>query len=209
MTKVFEVRVNVDRVSPELAERVLDDLDGMTGHDHSSQSFVAVEWVASCYQEALEGLTEWLSKNQCCVLRVPLDLATRADIAERLDVTRQAVHLWTTGQRGTDFPSIANPVAGGVWLWGDVVEWAIRHHHLPDERPRHPSLDEVDEANFYLKERAQNRRNNHAFCVVIDVPAAPWANVPAPRELGTASHSTFTTNRGAYRASAGWISSSK
>lgn len=53
------------------------------------------------------------------------DLVSRQDIADRLDISRQAVGNWVRGERhqGYAFPLPAHAVAGGVWLWGDVVDW--------------------------------------------------------------------------------------
>jgi hypothetical protein len=72
------------------------------------------------------------------VLRSYQDLVTRQDIADRLEVTRQAVGTWVRGERhhDTPFPPPSSLVAGGVWLWGDVVAWC------------RASGRDVDDANF-------------------------------------------------------------
>lgn len=59
------------------------------------------------------------------VLRSYPDLVTRAEIAERFDVTRQVVGNWVRGERqsGIAFPIPAHLAANGLWLWGDVVAW--------------------------------------------------------------------------------------
>ncbi|MFC8528401.1 hypothetical protein [Nocardia sp. NPDC057227] len=71
------------------------------------------------------------------------DLVTRQDIAERAEVTRQAVGNWVRGERlRTDpFPVPANLVGGGVWLWGDVVAWLRRQGHETDDL-EFPSLSD-------------------------------------------------------------------
>ncbi|MFC8046236.1 hypothetical protein [Nocardia sp. NPDC057353] len=63
------------------------------------------------------------------------DLVTRQDIAERAEVTRQAVGNWVRGerQRADAFPTPANLVGGGVWLWGDVVAWLRRQDYETDD----------------------------------------------------------------------------
>jgi transcriptional regulator with XRE-family HTH domain len=77
------------------------------------------------------------------VLRTYQDLVTRQDIASRLGVTRQAVGNWVRGERHDDtpFPSPVSLVAGGVWLWGDVVSWARASNHAVDEE-HFPSLND-------------------------------------------------------------------
>jgi hypothetical protein len=60
------------------------------------------------------------------VQRTYQDLVSRQDVADRLNVTRQAVGNWVRGDRHdeTPFPAPASLVAGGAWLWGDVAAWA-------------------------------------------------------------------------------------
>jgi transcriptional regulator with XRE-family HTH domain len=55
----------------------------------------------------------------------PDTLVTMADIAERAGITRQAVSLYVSGKRGTDFP---RPIAkvdtpSPLWDWIAVAEW--------------------------------------------------------------------------------------
>lgn len=46
-----------------------------------------------------------------------------AEIADRLDVARQMVHLWR--QRHDDFPEpVATLRQAMVWYWPDVEKWA-------------------------------------------------------------------------------------
>ncbi|WP_138917876.1 XRE family transcriptional regulator [Gordonia effusa] len=59
------------------------------------------------------------------VVRTYPDFVTRGDIAERAGKTRQAVGNWIRGDRQSAiaFPRPVNLVAGGIWLWGTVVDW--------------------------------------------------------------------------------------
>lgn len=63
------------------------------------------------------------------------DLVTRADIAERVGMRRQAVDNWVRGDRQQGFPSPAHLVGGGAWLWRDVSDWLQRERikGLPDD----------------------------------------------------------------------------
>lgn len=50
-------------------------------------------------------------------------LVGAAEIADRLDVARQMVHLWR--QRHDDFPEpVASLRQAMVWYWPDVERWA-------------------------------------------------------------------------------------
>jgi len=64
------------------------------------------------------------------VLRCVEDLVTRGDIAERTGMTRQAVSNWVRGERQatTPFPSPYVLAGGGLWLWGEVLEWLREVH---------------------------------------------------------------------------------
>ncbi|MEV8238484.1 hypothetical protein AB0P23_24835 [Rhodococcus sp. NPDC077669] len=63
------------------------------------------------------------------------DLVTRQDIAERAEVSRQAVGNWVRGERvqSHPFPTPVNLVGGGAWLWGDVVSWLRQQERNTDE----------------------------------------------------------------------------
>jgi hypothetical protein len=56
------------------------------------------------------------------------NMVTLAVIAERAHVTREAVRLWSTGQRGPgDFPPamLVTPAGEKVWDWQQVAGWLI------------------------------------------------------------------------------------
>lgn len=71
------------------------------------------------------------------------DLVTRQDIADRAEVSRQAVGNWVRGERiqSDPFPAPVNFVGGGAWLWGDVAAWLRRHDRGADEM-EFPSIDD-------------------------------------------------------------------
>jgi hypothetical protein len=59
-------------------------------------------------------------------------------IAQRAGVSREAVRLWATGQRGPGgFPKPALVTAGGeqIWNWVEVAPW-IAEHQANEERRR-------------------------------------------------------------------------
>ena len=84
------------------------------------------------------------------VQRAVPDLLTRADIADRLGVTRQAVQNWIKGARQEDFPRALNPVNGGVWLWHDVRGWALANGRLADHGVESPTVDQIDTLNAWI-----------------------------------------------------------
>ena len=62
------------------------------------------------------------------VTRAHPDLVTTTAIADRVGVSRQAVHQWVTGRASTQFPepyAVLEPEGKPVkvWRWGDVTPW--------------------------------------------------------------------------------------
>lgn len=57
------------------------------------------------------------------------DLVTRQDIADRIGMSRQAVGNWVRGDRheADPFPTPTTLVAGGAWLWSEVIGWLTRN----------------------------------------------------------------------------------
>jgi hypothetical protein len=58
------------------------------------------------------------------------NMVTMLDIANRAGVSREAVRLWATGQRGPgDFPKPLLVTTGGesLWDWEQVAPWIERH----------------------------------------------------------------------------------
>lgn len=147
---VFDVQLLVDEVPEGIVDEIIDTFEGTTGHDHTGSAFVNGFVEAPTFLDAVESFSRWLEERGCVPQRVDLDLATRGDIARRLGATRQAAANWAAGRRGAGFPTPFNPVSGGVWLWGDVVAWAIEHGRLPPETPLPPQAEAVTLANSFL-----------------------------------------------------------
>jgi hypothetical protein len=83
---------------------------------------------ASSFAEAvLEAVSQVEMGNDLRVLRLePDNIVTMADIAERLDRTRESVRLLIAGRRGPGgFPSpISHAMGRGrLWRWSDVALW--------------------------------------------------------------------------------------
>lgn len=95
------------------------------------------------------------------VARTYPDLVTRQDIADRAEVSRQAVGNWVRGERiqSDPFPTPVNLVGGGAWLWGDVVAWLRRNDHEIDDI-EFPSINDharIDSALLRSTESSSTR----------------------------------------------------
>ena len=77
-------------------------------------------------------------------------LVALGDIADRLDITSEAVRLWAAGKRHADtpFPSPAGRVSASrtvmkIWSWPDVLTW-LREEYRLDPEPNIEYLNERD-----------------------------------------------------------------
>ncbi|MDO5502431.1 MAG: hypothetical protein Q4G67_04565 [Actinomycetia bacterium] len=91
------------------------------------------------------------------VHRVYHDLVTRSQIAERAHVSRQAVGLWTRGERlagGPPFPEPFGLAGGGLWMWSDVNAWLTEAGRGSDE-VSYPDAMEIARLNTVLDDGAR------------------------------------------------------
>jgi hypothetical protein len=92
------------------------------------------------------------------------NMVNLAGIARRADVSREAVRLWWTGQRGPGgFPHVALVSAGGerLWDWLEVAAWLERYR----EDMRRPE----EERMAMLERRLDEvRARGHLFGVGLD-----------------------------------------
>lgn len=147
----FELTFYVSGIPQDLADRLIDEFDAMSGQEHDGRYFVTVEADGVDCVSAAKNMHMRLCSLGLQVTRLVVDLVTRGDIATRLDVTRQSVSNWTRGVRRGDFPAPVNPVAGGAWLWGDVHRWAVVNGYLEDDGVSYPSLADLDRFNGWLQ----------------------------------------------------------
>ncbi|WP_432789286.1 hypothetical protein QYM46_13190 [Brevibacterium sp. K11IcPPYGO002] len=111
------------------------------------------------------------------VERLEPDLVTRAEIADRANVKRQAVSLWVTGQRKAGFPFPAVSYGGGLWYWPDVEAWLVTNDVAMHIDERQPSMAEIDTVNDFLNQQT----------------ALPdWSGSPAP--VTTLLHTSGVVN---------------
>lgn len=89
------------------------------------------------------------------IVRVDHDLVDGPEIAERLDVTRQAVQNWAKGTRGSSFPRpFGFPGGKRVWAWTEIVDWARRERGLDETDGL--SLDSAAIVDAWLARRRES-----------------------------------------------------
>lgn len=102
---------------------------------------LSVEIGAPSGEDALKVLVDHIARVAPGVtfVRVDEDLVNTPEIAVRLDLSREAVRLLVSGERGDgDFPRSRTIVGQQkLWTWADVHAWALVHGRVPHEEP-HP-----------------------------------------------------------------------
>lgn len=161
---------------------LLDKLDCIVGRRHDGLSFVTT-WVAGDDAETAANYAHaLLVAAGVAVQRMEFDLAGRSELAHRLGVTRQAIGNYVRGERrlGAPFPAMFSDVAGGVWLWGDVVDW-YRNQGLDDPRPGIGYPNRADIESFNADLHASRARTSVPIQVESESEARVARTHPVPR----------------------------
>ena len=117
---------------------------------HGDTQLVALAQCGDSCVIAAQGAVANLRALGLKVLRLYEDLVTRSDIAQRVGVSPQNVGQWVRGERAAgSFPAPFNAVAGGVWLWSDVIAWLEENGKFADGG-YHPSRLDHTEVNAWL-----------------------------------------------------------
>lgn len=146
----YEMTLLTKHVDEEMTDWLIDAFDAMVSRDHNGQVYVTLAERGTTFATAAKSALTALHLNGVYPVRFVPDLLTKADIAERLGVSRQAVQNWVTGARRGAFPAPVNPVSGGVWYWTDVYQWAFDAEKLKHDGTSYPTLAELDLMNAYL-----------------------------------------------------------
>ena len=99
---------------------------------------LGIEMAAESPESAFNEFKSFLNKyaNKIKIKRVDLDLVSLSQIAERLDVTREAVRLWATGERRQDFPEPFTSAGQSLlWAWSEVFDWLTEEEIQDDPFP--------------------------------------------------------------------------
>ena len=101
-------------------------------------TMLGVEMTANSPESAFSEFKAFLNEyaSDIKIKRVDLDLVSLSQIAERLDVTREAVRLWAIGQRRKDFPEPFTSAGQSLlWAWSDVFNWLTKEEVKNDPLP--------------------------------------------------------------------------
>src|SRR5699024_3951072 len=107
-------------------EEALEDRFDVIVSSHGSTTKIAMLVPGRSAVDAAGSAVATLRRLGMCVIRLIDDLVTRREIADRVNVTTQAVGNWTRGDRNSavPFPEPYVSAAGAtLWLWGEVVDY--------------------------------------------------------------------------------------
>ncbi|MBJ7451750.1 MAG: hypothetical protein JHC71_06645 [Blastococcus sp.] len=150
----YELIFEVEELAEETQDVVYEHFDALiSGHGRTNLVTLTAEGptAASAARLAVAQLTALGVRPY----RMVEDLATRAEIARRLNVAAQAVGQWIRGERRADFPfpEPYNRAGGGVWLWSDVASWVAKVPDLAKHAEpglSFPRLEDYTVINFEL-----------------------------------------------------------
>ena len=119
-------------------------------------TFLGVELSAESAESAVKCFEVFLTSAApgIRIIRIDLDLVSLSQISERLDVSREAVRLWASGDRRKNFPRPFTSAGQSLlWTWSDVYQW-LTLKEIGDT-PRPIPTDLVESANGgYARERS-------------------------------------------------------
>jgi len=120
----FELILALDELTAEQEDAIYDNSDALIAGHTGSTRLTATAHGADVI-DAAKRLLALLASLGVTVRRFCEDFVTRGDIAQRADVSRQAVGLWVRGERLQDhpFPEVYSTAGGGIWIWGEVDRW--------------------------------------------------------------------------------------
>lgn len=109
---------------------------------------------APSFSRAVASAYEDVRRAGATIERIEPDhLVSLSDIADRAHMTRQAIALYSNGERGKDFPIPVARVMSStpLWDWYQVAEWLHRHDKLGEAAVLEARI--VREANIFLESR--------------------------------------------------------
>ena len=149
----YEFTFVIDAVDADLEQSLQDEFDAFVGgHGRTTLLTMSCDGIEPI--ETAHRAVAQLRATGVQIRRVYDDLVTRGQIAERADVTRQAVGLWVRQERqtGQPFPEPHVLSGGGLWRWGEVNDW-LRETGLPHDDLCYLSATEVARVNVWLSSR--------------------------------------------------------
>lgn len=154
--KTFEFTIIASGLHPE--EDGFEDRFFEAGCDDATIAFqkgvIILDFCreAASFSRAVASAYEDVRRAGAAIERIEPDhLVSLSDIADRAHMTRQAIALYSNGERGKDFPIPVARVMSStpLWDWYQVAEWLHRHDKLDKAAVLEARI--VREANIFLE----------------------------------------------------------
>ena len=102
----------------------------------------------------------------------PENLVTEAEIAKRINKSRQTISLWIKGERREDFPSPVMRLSekSPLWRWDEVAVWLYSNKIIKDKAivddaiffvNINAAISELDKKNKQIRHRLIKRMDTH------------------------------------------------
>ncbi|NHA68224.1 hypothetical protein [Phycicoccus flavus] len=178
----FEFMFVIDPIGDDVERSLTEELEAFVG-GHGRTTILTLSATGPDPVATAQSSIADLRQRGVRVRRVYEDLVSRAQIAERAQVTRQAVGLWVRAERQTErsFPEPYVLAGGGLWRWDEVNSW-LRDANLPHDDVKYLNASETALINVWLTARTSN----------VDVVYGGTRG----RASVVLAHSTATTHRG-------------
>lgn len=146
MNQIYELKYVTNPIEDDALDAVLASGEVVLSC-HGGLNFATMDVEAATAGEAALRGAERLSSLGAFVLRLDFDLVTQAEIAARAEVTPSAVSQWVNGKQDPNgFPTPYAWARGGLWSWGDVLEW-LQVQGRDDSGVSAPRPAEVEDFN--------------------------------------------------------------
>jgi addiction module HigA family antidote len=140
-TKTFQFILNlknIDQSTPHLEDRLYDaNCDDALIHFRNGAVYLDFDREAASLEEAIisamkDVKSAFMDAEISSVS--PSDLVTEAEIAKRLNKTRQTVSLWIKGERRKSFPQPIMRLTEKslLWSWSEVTNWLHENGIIKD-----------------------------------------------------------------------------
>lgn len=164
--RTFELIYVVDPIDVETEDRLINTIDASVG-GHGSVHLVTITATGDSALQASMSAVAQLRSFGIVVRRLYDDLVTRGQIAERAQVSSQAVGLWARGERHNQkpFPDPYVLAGGGLWRWAEVNAW-LRETGKPHDDFDLPDFDEVCQINVAVAQSSRYTRSPYMAAAV-------------------------------------------
>lgn len=139
---------NVDETTPELEDSFYEaGCDDALVNYRNSAVYLEFDREASSLEEAVISAIKNIRSATVdaeVASIAPENLVSEAEIAKRLNKSRQTVSLWTRGKRRKGFPLPVMRLSekSPLWNWNEIVTWLFDNHIIND-------IEMLENASFF------------------------------------------------------------